>query len=169
MAKITYEINEFQVPCSMLFFSFFAIFFFSEVSSEVQSPERVCCSWERDYSWWGPGECWERSHMDTCPVVVALHLQLLWAVLWCAPRTTSAAACWWYGKLPHHLFLLVGPAPTWSLSSQVGPALVVPPLAQEVLQECMWLFLGIGDTVLFMFLQKLYLKAKFGQHLKLLK
>lgn len=50
MAKITYEINEFQVSCSMLFFSFFAIFFVSEVSSEVQSPERVCCSWERGYS-----------------------------------------------------------------------------------------------------------------------
>ena len=84
------------------------------------------------------------------------------------PGPRQLLLCWWHGKLSHHLSLLGGlhqPGPCgagWTLytDSTISP---------RSIQECMWLFCGIGATVLFVFLQKLHLKATFGQHLKLLK
>lgn len=90
-----------------------------------------------------------------CPLVCAQnHISCCLLVVWEA-SSSPLLACW-----PCTNLVLVEPG---------GPCIGGSPISPRSVQECMWLFLGIGDTVLFMFLQKLYLKAKFGQHLKLLK
>lgn len=167
--KIACEINEFQIysPMLLLFclfvFSFHSgMFFVTEVPSEVWSPGWGWWCWEKDLDGDGPVRCWGRSLMEACPVLT-LHLQPIWVVLWCVPMKTPAAAMLvaWEASLSP---LVWWPAPSWSLwspdSSTVSP---------RSIQECIYLLLGVGATVLFMFLQKLYLNAKFTQHLKWLK
>lgn len=116
----------------------------------------------------GPGEC-VGGEVPWLVVLFLLCISSSFGLFSCVhPGPHQMLLCWWHGKLPHHLFLLGGlhqPGPCgarWALrtGSTSSP---------RSIQECMWLFLGIGATVLFMFLEKLYLKEKLRQHLKLLK
>lgn len=115
-------------------------------------------------SGWGPGECWERSCMDTRPIVI-LHLQLIWAVLWCAPGTTSAAAMPMVWEASSSPLLACWPCTNLVLVEPGEPCIGGFPISLRSIQECMWLFLGRlflslpGDTVLFVFTKAL-LKSK---------
>jgi len=98
-------------------------------------------SWEKDYFVMGTGQRSAGGEVLWMLVLFLLCVSSSFGLFaGVCPEAHQLLPCWWHGKLPHHFFLLVGLHHPGPCGARWAP------------HPNMWLFLGIGATVLFMFL-----------------